>query len=157
MTTFITDPLRAQFEELLTRYPQKRAALIPILHAVQDDHGYLPDEALEEIAAFLDLEPVEVLGVVTFYPMFSRTPRGEHQVVVCQNIACHVRGAEEMIEAIEKRLGIAAGQVTPDEKIGLTRAECLGACGYGPMMSVDGSYHENLTPKLAVEIVEGLS
>jgi len=152
----LTPELRAEFDELVARYPQRRAALIPIRHRVQDTHGWISREAMAAVADYLGLAPVEVLGVVSFYPMFRQEPGGRHQVAVCKNISCHLNGAEELLAAIERRFGVRPGETTSDQRFSLHAVQCLGACGYGPMMDVDGTYHEHLRPEQAVEILEGL-
>lgn len=152
----LSDALRAEFDELCARYPQRRAALLPILHRVQEVHGWISREVMEEVAACLGIAPVEVLGVVSFYPMFRRKPGGRHHVSVCKNIACHLLGSERILAAIESRFGVRSGETTADGAFTLQTAQCLGACGYGPMLDLDGVYHENLTPEAAVELLEGL-
>lgn len=152
----ITPELRSEFDALCTKYPEKRAALLPILHRVQQVHGFLSNQALEAIATYLELAPVEVLGVVSFYPMFRRAPIGRHRVAVCKNISCDLMGAEDIFAAIKKRFGVEAGETTADNSFTLEAVQCLGACGYGPMMDIDGTYHEHLTGESAVEILEDL-
>lgn len=153
----LTPELRAEFDELVARYPQRRAALIPILHRVQEERGWISNEAMAAVADYLGIAPVDVLGVVTFYPMFRRQPAGRHVVSVCKNISCHLTGAETILAAIERRFGVRPGETTADQRFTLQSVQCLGACGYGPMMDVDGTYHEHLTPEKAVEILEGLA
>lgn len=152
----LTAALRAELDQLCARYPQRRAALLPILHRVQEERGWISREAMEEVAGYLDVPPVEVQGVVSFYPMFRQEPGGRHEVWVCRNISCHLTGAEELLRAIEQRFGVKPGETSADGRFTLRAAQCLGACGYGPMMDVDGRYHEHLTPERAVEILEGL-
>ncbi len=154
--TLIPPELDAEFEELAARYPQKRAALLPILHRMQEVHGWISPEVMEAVAGWIGLAPVEVEGVVSFYPMFRRRPAGRHLVSVCKNISCHLCGAEDVLAAIEKRFGLKPGETSADGRITLQAVQCLGACGYGPMMDVDGTYHEHLTPDSAVEILEEL-
>jgi len=148
--------LRAGFDRICARYPQKRAALLPILHLVQDREGFLSRESLVQVAEYLEIPPVEVLGVVTFYPMFRREPGGRHRVAVCRNISCHLLGARSILQAIEKRFGVQPGETTEDGRFTLESVQCQGACGYAPMLTLDGEYHENLTPEGAVELLEGL-
>jgi len=148
---------RARLDELLRRYPTKRAALIPALHAAQRRcGGWLPDYAIEEVAAALELPPAEVYGVVTFYDLFHQKPVGRHRIRVCTNLTCQLRGSDEVMEALAAELGVDEGTVTPDGRCSYTHFECLGSCDTAPMMMVDDTYHENLTPELAVDVVRGL-
>jgi NADH-quinone oxidoreductase subunit E len=143
---FALTPERARdVEEILTRYPNKMAACIPVLHVCQDQHGWISDEVITFVAHKLDLPPAHVKGVVTFYTLFNQHPVGKHQVWVCRTLPCALRGAGEVLEHCEKRLGIKPGETTSDGKVTLRTAECLASCGTAPMMQVDKTYHENLT------------
>jgi NADH-quinone oxidoreductase subunit E len=137
-----------QVEEILTRYPSghdKMAACIPVLHVCQDQHGWISDDVITFVSHRLDLPPAHVKGVVTFYTLFNQHPVGKHQVWVCRTLPCALRGAGEVLEHCEKRLGINPGETTSDGKITLRTAECLASCGTAPMIQVDKTYHENLT------------
>jgi len=148
---------RTRVDELLRRYPTKRAALIPVLHVAQRRcGGWLPDYAIEEVAGALELPPAEVYGVVTFYDLFHQKPVGRHRIRVCTNLSCQLRGSDEVMEALAAELGVDEGEVTPDGRCSFTHFECLGSCDTAPMMMVDDTYHESLTPERAVEIVRGL-
>jgi NADH-quinone oxidoreductase subunit E len=143
---FALTPERARdVEEILTRYPTKMAACIPVLHVCQDQHGWISDDVITFVAHKLDLPPAHVKGVVTFYTLFNQHPVGKHQVWVCRTLPCALRGAGEVLEHCEKRLGIKPGETTSDGKITLRTAECLASCGTAPMIQVDKTYHENLT------------
>lgn len=152
----LTAHLRAELELLCALYPQRRAALLPILHRVQDAQGWISTAAMEEVAELLGIQPVEVQGVVTFYPMFRTGPAGRHVVSLCKNISCHLLGSRDILRAIERRFGVRPGETTADGAFTLQTVQCLGACGYAPMMDVDGAYHENLTPERAVRILAEL-
>lgn len=134
-----------ELDEILKRYPTKMAACIPALHLCQDQHGWISDEVITFVAHRLDLPPAHVKGVVTFYTLFNQHPVGKHQVWVCRTLPCALRGAGEVLEHCEKRLGIKPGETTADGKITLRTAECLASCGTAPMIQVDKTYHENLT------------
>lgn len=134
-----------QIEQILSRYPNRQAALIPVLHVYQDEHGWISDEIMQAVAERLGVPSAHVKGVVTFYTLFNQHPVGKHQVWVCRTLCCALRGAESVLAHCEERLGIHAGETTPDGCITLRTAECLAACGQGPMMQVDKTYHENLT------------
>ncbi|MFB3818455.1 MAG: NADH-quinone oxidoreductase subunit NuoE [Candidatus Methylomirabilales bacterium] len=143
----IPEETRARFEELVKRYPERRSALIPILHEVQAEVGYLSPEAVDWVARFLGLSPADVMSVASFYDMLSLEPQGRHVVYVCQNLSCSLLGGERLVRHLEARLGIRAGETTPDGRITLRRMECLASCGTAPVIQVDGIYHERMTPE----------
>lgn len=146
---------RSRIDSLRERYPHPRSAILPCLWAVQDEHGWLPPETMTEVAGMLALAPSEVQAVATFYSMYFTRPRGEHQVVVCVNAPCALRGAEDVVGYLERRLGVPSGGTTADGKFTWqSTIECLGACGYAPMMQVDHHFHENLTPDKIDSILE---
>ncbi len=133
-------------EELITRYPVKEAALIPALHKVQDEIGWMPVEAMDWVADKLELPRVRVYGVTSFYTMFRREPTGRHRIEICTNLSCSLMGAEHLSAYLCKKLGINIGETTSDGRITLTEAECLGSCGTAPVMLIDDVFHENLDP-----------
>lgn len=143
-------------EDILGRYPNKMAACIPVLHACQDQNGWCSEELVDWVARKLDLSTAHVKGVVTFYTLFNQHPVGKHQVWVCRTLPCALRGGEDLLAHCEKRLGIHQGETTADGQITLRSAECLASCGTAPMMQVDKTYHENLTPERVDQILEGL-
>lgn len=134
-----------ELDEILTRYPTRMAACIPALHLCQDQAGWISDEVILWVAQRLDIPPAHVKGVVTFYTLFNQQPVGKHQLWVCRTLPCALRGAGDVLEHCERRLGIKAGETTADGQITLRTAECLASCGTGPMMQVDKTYHEDLT------------
>jgi len=155
---FALTPERIQeLDEILTRYPTKMAACIPALHLCQDQNGWISDEVIDFVAHRLDLPPAHVKGVVTFYTLFNQKPVGKHQVWVCRTLPCALRGAGDVLRHCEKRLGIHAGETTPDGKVTLRTAECLASCGTAPMMQVDKQYHENLTLAEVDKILDKLT
>lgn len=148
MTFALTPERDRELAEIIARYPSqhsKMAACIPALHLCQDQHGWVSDEVVTFVANRLDLPTAHVKGVVTFYTLFNQHPVGKHQVWVCRTLPCALRGAGEVLEHCEKRLGIKPGETTSDGKITLRTAECLASCGTAPMIQVDKTYHENLT------------
>ena len=145
-----------ELAEILTRYPTKMAACIPALHLCQEQHGYIDDDVVAWVSFRLDLPPAHVKGVVTFYTLFNQHKVGKHQLWVCHTLPCALRGSGEMLEYCEKKLGIKAGETTPDGQITLRTAECLASCGSAPMMQVDKDYYENLTPADVDKILERL-
>ncbi len=152
----LTPDREPKLTDLLGRYPTKMAACIPLLHLCQEQHGWVAPEVVEFVAARLELPLAHVQGVVTFYTLFNQKPVGKHQVWVCRTLPCALRGAGELLHHCEKRLGIHAGETTPDGKITLRTAECLASCGTAPMIQVDKDYFENLTPEKVDGILDGL-
>jgi NADH-quinone oxidoreductase subunit E len=146
-----------EVERILARYPNRQAALIPILHVYQAEKGWLDDDAMETVAARLGLSAAHVKGVVTFYTLFNQHPVGEHQVWVCRTLSCALRGSEQLLDHCEKRLGVHPGETTRDGKVTLRTAECLASCGTAPMMQVDRNYYEGLTKAKVDEILNGLT
>lgn len=144
-------------DELLNRYPNKEAALIPVLHKVQDDLGWLPVQAMDWVADRLELPRVRVYGVTSYYTMFRRKPLGRHRLEICTNLSCGLMGAEHLRDTLCRKLGIQPGETTADGRITLQEVECLGSCGTAPVMLVDDAYHENLDPKKIDEILSDLA
>src|SRR5215471_10401870 len=137
---------KQQIDRLLTRYPTKQAALLPVLHVAQDEFGYLPDEALDLVARTLELPPSHVYGVITFYTMFHRARTGTNHLMVCTNVSCQLKGGYDILEHIEKKLNIKTGETTPDGAFTLIEEECLAACANAPMMICGTDYFLDLTP-----------
>ncbi len=137
---------KQRVERLLTRYPTKQAALLPVLHLAQDEFGHLPDDAIELVARTLDLAPAHVFGVITFYTMFHREKPGRNELMVCTNISCMLRGGYDILKHIEGRLGIKAGETTSDGAFSIVEEECLAACANAPMMICGEKYFLDLTP-----------
>lgn len=147
----------AEVEALKSRYPTTRALLLPALHAAQKAHdGWLPEAVLEQVADLLGLTAADVLGVVTFYDMYHRRPVGKYRIRVCTNLSCQLRGGEEVLAAVLDHLGAAENEVSADGRCSAVPFECLGSCDTAPMMMVNDEYHENLTPRKAVEVVRSL-
>ncbi len=142
--------------EILTRYPTKMAATIPLLHLCQEQNGWISEDVVHFVAHRLDVPPAHVQGVVTFYTLFNREPVGRHQVWVCRTLPCALRGSDGILHHCEKKLGIKPGETTADGAITLRTAECLASCGTAPMMQVDRDYHENLTLEKVDAILEKL-
>jgi len=152
--------VRAEIDKWTERFPEerKRSAVIGALHAAQHENsGYLTPQIMDAVAAYLELPPIQVYEVATFYSMFETKPVGRHSVSICTNVSCMLRGAEDLVEHVEQKLGISVGESTGDGRIYLKREEeCLAACCGAPMMMVDHVYHENLTSERIDEILDGL-
>ncbi len=148
----------AEYREILGRYPQRRAALMPVLWLAQREFGWLSPEVQAYVAGLMELPLAWVEGVVSFYTMFYRRQMGKHHVQVCTNLSCQLRGADEVVSAIRRRLDIGPGETTPDGKFSLDRAECLGSCGTAPVIQIgSGSYVENVDVKSALELIDRLA
>lgn len=153
----LPETLRSEFSELVSHYPERQAALIPALHRCQEElGGWLTPEILDACAEFFGLEPVEVFGVASFYPMFHLRPVGKHMVGVCHNIACELRGAEDILREACRVTGARPGGVSPDGRFSVTRLECQGACTAAPMLVLDGRFHENLAPAGVARVLGGV-
>lgn len=152
----LSDKVKKEIEGLLSKYPTKRSAVMDAMKGAQGDDGYITEEAMREIADLLGLEPIEVQEMVGFYTMYNRAPVGKYHVQVCRNISCSLLGVEHIIEHIEGKLGIKAGETTGDKLFTLSLAECLGSCGTAPMMQVNEDYYEELTPEKVDEILDGM-
>jgi NADH-quinone oxidoreductase subunit E len=162
--TEIENPLsahsREEIDALLQRYPaeQKKSALLGALSIAQhQNHGYLTDELMDAVAAYLGLAKIEVYEVASFYSMYELKPVARHNVALCTNISCMLMGSQTIVDHVENKLGIKLGESTPDGRIYLKmEEECLAACSCGPMMQVDHVYYENLTPEKVDAILDAL-
>jgi len=155
---YLTEAIKAELErDVLPRFPTRRAATLPVLHAIQDVHGWLPYQAIEEAAAFLELASAEVLDTATFYEEFWLKPRGKYVIWVCQSLSCELLGNRELVRAVEEKLRIAPGQTTDDGRFTLMNVECLGSCGTAPCALVNEKLHENLTPDNLDRVIDSLT
>lgn len=156
----LSDHVRDEIEHWKARFPddRQRSAVIGALHAVQhENEGYLTAEQMNAVAEYLDLPTIHVYEVATFYSMFQTKPVGRHNVAICTNVSCMLRGAEDIVEHVEKKLGVKTGGSTEDGRIYLKKEEeCLAACCGAPMMMVDHKYHENLTIEQVDKILDAL-
>ncbi len=143
-----------KIEALIKRYPVKRSALLEVLHIVQEEWGYIDQEGEETVAEILDLEPVRVHEVVSFYTMYERKPVGKHIIRVCRNLTCTLMGAESLISYLKRKLKVEEGGTTSDGRFTLETVECLGACEIAPVMQIDGEFYGNLTPEKIDRILE---
>lgn len=147
---------RDRLDKALSRYPEKRAALLPMLGYAQERNGWVSDENMAEIAAELDLTPAYVRSVATFYTMYNKHPVGRHLIQVCTCISCHLDEAEEVFERFLSETGTRAGEVSEDGKYTVIEAECLGACGFATAVQVNDRYFENVTPEKVSAILDEL-
>jgi len=137
----------SKIRSILGRYGPERGNLIPVLQDIQGEIGYLPDEALQEVERHTGISANEIYGVATFYTQFRFSPPGEHTIVSCQGTACHVRGGQQILRELERRLGVTAGKTTSDGKFDLERVACLGCCALAPVVAVDGKVHAQMSAK----------
>ncbi len=160
MSVQLSAHVREEIDAWTAKFPpeRKRSAVISALHAVQhENHGYLTTDLMDAVAEYLGLPNIMVYEVASFYSMFETKPVGRHHISVCTNISCMLRGSQQVVEHVERKLGIMTGESTPDGRIYLKREEeCLAACTGAPMMMVDHVFHENLTPERIDAILDEL-
>jgi len=157
--TQLSGHVREEIDAWLARYPenQRRSAVLGALRAVQHEEGYLSTTMMDAVADYLRIPSMEVYEVASFYSMYELKPVGRHTIAVCDNVSCMLRGADRIVEHLEKKLGVKLGESTADGRFYLKREEeCLAACCGAPMMQVDHVYHENLTPERVDEILAKL-
>jgi NADH-quinone oxidoreductase subunit E len=150
-----SDQFEARFAEMITHYPTKRSVLVPTLLYMQDELGYLSDDAIHEVAQRLDLTDLEVRNVISYYSMLTTKPRGKYNVQVCTNIACMLRGGEELLEHCAKKLGVKHKGTTADGLFSLEEVECIGGCSWAPAVQVNYDFHENLTVEKLDGVLDG--
>jgi NADH-quinone oxidoreductase subunit E len=161
MSVELSAHVREEIDHWVAKFPpeRKRSAVISALHAVQhENQGFLTPALMDAVAAYLGLPNIWVYEIATFYSMFETKPVGRHHVSVCTNISCMLRGSQDVVDHVEKKLGIKTGESTPDGRIYLKREEeCLAACTGAPMMMVDHIFHENLTPAAIDKVLDELT
>lgn len=157
MAVQFSDATYQRFEETLSHYPTKQAALLPTFWLAQEEFGYLSLEVMEYIAQLLELSPAYVASVASFYTMLYRQPMGRFHLQVCTNLSCRLRGSDRIVDCVQDKLGIGLGQTTADQVFSLSEVECLGSCGTAPVVQVNDDYHENLTPDQVVHLLDGLA
>lgn len=143
-------------EELKRSYPTKDACLLPVLHIAQKEFGYISSEVMEYVANVIGVPPARVYGVATFYTMYNKQPVGRYHIQVCTNISCHLSGSAKILDKIKSILNIQEGETTQDKMFTLSTVECLGACGFGPVVQINDDYYEQCTEEKIKEIIEDL-
>jgi NADH-quinone oxidoreductase E subunit len=156
MSPEFTDKIKKHVEGIIARYPEKKAALLPVLHAAQREFGYISEDTENMIAGLLGIEPIEVREVVTFYTMYNRKPIGKYHIQICSNLTCSLLGGESLLEYLQTKLGVEPGGTTEDKKFTLSTVECLGACEEAPCMMVNFDYFGLLDEKKIDEILDQL-
>ena len=149
-------PYEERLQKVLSRYPDRRAALLPALHIAQEVRGFLAPETMEEVARRLELPPAYVRGVATFYTMYNLQPLGRHLIQVCTNISCNLCGGEKVLEAFLEHTGTEMGEVSADGRFTVIDVECLGACGFPTAVQINEKYYENVRPEDVPAILEEL-
>jgi NADH-quinone oxidoreductase subunit E len=150
-----SDEFETRFTMMVGHYPTKRSVLVPTLLYAQDEIGHLSDEVIQEIARRLELTELDVRNVISYYSMLTTKPRGKYNVQVCTNIACMLRGGEELFAHCRKKLGIGHKQTTEDGRFTLEEVECIGACSWAPAIQVNYDFHENLTVEKLDKVLDG--
>ncbi|MDQ1585806.1 MAG: NADH-quinone oxidoreductase subunit [Actinomycetota bacterium] len=148
--------LEVDAKEIIARYPRSRSALLPILHLVQAEEGFVSPDGIELCAELLDLTTAEVAAVATFYTMYKRRPNGEYSVGVCTNTLCAIMGGDQIFSTLKQHLGIGHDETTEDGTVTLEHLECNAACDYAPVMMVNWEFFDNQTPESAVQLVDDL-
>ncbi len=149
-----SDQLEARFAEMIGHYPTKRSLLVPFLLYIQDELGYITDEAIDEMGRRCEITSLEVKNVISYYSMLRTKPSGKFNVQVCTNICCLLRGGEEMLQHVKERLGVVANKgITADGVFSVEEVECIGACSWAPAMQVNYDFHENLTEEKIDQIL----
>lgn len=156
MSFEFTEENQKRFLEILTRYPNKLAAMLPALWLAQKQHGWLAPEVMEYVASLIEVSPSKVYEVATFYTMFNKHPVGKYHFQVCRTLSCQLNGAEKITECLKKKLKINLGETSEDGRYTLTEVECLGSCGTAPMLQLNDDYHENLTEESLDKMIESL-
>ena len=154
---YLTEEMKRELaDRYFPRYPTKRAVLLPALHHVQHAYNWIPPQAMEEIAAFLDLAPADVMDTATFYEEYWLKPKGKYLVQVCRSLSCEICGSGDLTRRLSEKLGVEVGETTPDGRVTLVELECLGACEAAPVALVNDVLHENLTPEKLEDVVAKL-
>ncbi len=156
MSPEFSENIQKKIKEIVARYPQKEAAILPVLHIAQQEFGYISPDEEKQVAKILGIKPIRVREVATFYTMLNREPVGKYHVQVCSNLTCSLLGAEKLIDYLKQKLGIEPGKISNDKKFSLSLVECLGACEQAPCMMVNFDYHGNLDKKKIDKILDDL-
>jgi NADH-quinone oxidoreductase subunit E len=154
MSTIFSPALAARFDRLVTLYPLRRSALIPMLLYAQDEVGYLSEAVVTEVASRIGITELDVRDVITYYSLMRTAPAGKYHVQVCTNISCMLRGGNELLAHCKQRLGIGNKETTPDKLFSLEEVECIGACSWAPAVQVNYDFHENLTAESMDKILD---
>ena len=154
---YLSEDLKAKLAaKYFPRYPNKRAVVLPALHAIQHEHGWIPVQAMEELAAFLEIAPADVMDTATFYEEYWLKPKGQYLIQVCRSLSCEICDSKSLTDRCIDKLGIGIGETTDDGRFTLVELECLGACGTAPVALINEVLHEDLTPAKLEELIAKL-
>ncbi len=156
MSPEFSDKVKKQVQDILAHYPEKKAALLPVLHVAQQEFGFIGEDTERMVAALLDIKPVQVREVVTFYTMYNRKPVGKYHIQVCSNLSCSLLGGAGLLDFLLKKLNIGLGETTKDKKFTISTVECLGACEQAPCMMVNFDYYGDLDEEKIDKILDNL-
>ncbi len=156
MSPEFSDKIKKEVEGIIARYPEKKAALLPVLHVAQREFGYISEDTEKMVAAILGVKPIEVREVITFYTMYNRKPVGKYHIQVCSNLTCSLLGGDSLLEYLQTKLKVEPGGTTEDQKFTLSTVECLGACEEAPCMMVNFDYFGRLDEKKIDKILDNL-
>ncbi len=157
MSPEFSDKIKKQVLDIIVRYPEKKAALLPVLHVAQWEFGFIGEDTERMVADLLDIKPVQVREVVTFYTMYNRQPVGKYHIQVCSNLSCSLLGGENLLDFLLKKLNIGVGETTKDKKFTISTVECLGACEQAPCMMVNFDYFGDLDEEKINKILDNLN
>jgi NADH-quinone oxidoreductase subunit E len=153
----LAPPVERRLDDLLRRYPTPKSTILHVLWAIQEQEGWISEEWMHYASERCGVPLSHVLGVVSFYTMFHQTPPGRHHVQVCRNLTCTMLGAEELLACAKRKLGIEHGERTADGRFSFEEVECLAGCSWAPVVQVNRTYHENMTPEKLEKLLEGLA
>jgi NADH-quinone oxidoreductase E subunit len=156
MALKFSDEMMREFEKIIARYPRKEAAMLPTLHLAQRQWGYISNEVMEYVAQLLEVPPMKVKDVVSFYPMFFEHPVGKYIIRVCHTLPCALANCKTLFQHLRNKLNIDVEETTPDGKFTLLKVECLAACDVAPVMMINDDLYKNLTPQKVDEILDNL-
>lgn len=145
-----------KISEIISRYPHKQSAVVPVLYLAQEEFGHLSQETIDYVANLMEIPPARLYGIVSFYTMLHMKPIGRHHIQVCRTLPCALQGAEKVLDFLKKRLAIDLGETTPDGKFTLSVVECLASCGSAPVLQINDDYYENLSEEKIEKILEFL-
>ena len=156
MSPEFSDKIKKQVQDIIAHYPEKKAALLPVLHVAQQEFGFIDEDTERMVAALLEIKPVQVREVVTFYTMYNRKPVGKYHIQVCSNLSCSLLGSASLLDFLKKKLNIGLGETTKDKKFTISTVECLGACEQAPCMMVNFDYYGDLDEEKIDKILYNL-
>ncbi len=152
----LNEKLSKKIKDLAAKFPDRNSAMLPAIHLIQDEFGWVPPEAVKQLAKLINTTSNKIYSVLTFYTMFRTEPVGHYHIQVCRNVSCSLMGAKKIIDHISHQLKVKPGETTPDGKFTFSLVECLGACGTAPVMMINDTYYENLTEKKIDQILKSL-